>query len=143
MKRSLQIALAAAAFAATLGTSSQALAAGDIAFINPSSTFLHPYFRSNCWSPAFGAVPNADGWVFFGGVLAHSQFTWTAFQDILDPACKKPKIDFAYSMDGTPPPAHPARNKIEKIRFNPLVDYVITVVDNPVIQRPADEDDDD
>ena len=119
--------------------------ATDITLVNQSSAVIHPWYRSPCWDPTLitGADP-ATGWVFFGGVNAHGQFTWTAFETLLTAACqnkKNPKVEFTFTTDLTTPPLHPARGKHVRIDFGDPVD-TITVVDNPTIQ-PGDGDNDD
>ena len=75
-------------------------AATDIRLVNLSNVQVHPYFRSSC----FAAPTPRNQWVFFGGVGAYSQFTWTQFEMLMDPTCKKPTVEFTYNVDGMMPP---------------------------------------
>src|ERR1700754_4397423 len=78
-------------------------AATDVALVNHDGNTIHPWFRSNCWNPALITITDpATGWVFFGGVNGNGQFTWTAFETLLVPGCKKPKVEFTFTMDFNP-----------------------------------------
>jgi hypothetical protein len=128
--------------AACLGLTALNASATDVTLVNQDGNTIHPYFKSNCWDPAqiTGADP-VTGWVFFGGVNAHGQFTWTQFQSLLLATCKHPRVKFTFVLDGETPGKHVPRNLRTTIDLSDPV-FTITVVDNPVIQ-PGDSDDDD
>ena len=88
------------ALAASLSLASLQADATDIRLSNMSATNVHPWFRSNCFAPP---TPS-NQWVFFGNVGAFSQFTWPQFELLLDPACKKPVVEFTYNVGGMLPP---------------------------------------
>lgn len=58
--------------------------------------------------------------VFFGGIGAHSQFTWT-FGDLIDPNCKRDAmVKFTFTLGSEPPPS-----KVEK-DLKAVVDFETT-----------------
>ena len=74
----------------------------DITVQNNGNVVIHPYFRSNCWNPDFSTAKNE--WVFFGGILPHTQFTWgPGFETLGDPACRNPYLEFTYVEEGEAP----------------------------------------
>jgi len=123
--------------------------AADITLLNPSSSLIHPYFRSNCWDPSIStAKPNE--WVFFGGVLSHSQFTWPAFETLLRPGCKRPDVSFTFALDGeAAPTGHGNRERTTRLEFDATVPvYTLTVTDVPELTSVTpkgyrDDDNDD
>ncbi len=123
--------------------------AADVTVIDSSSSLIHPYFKSNCWSAAMKANnPDPRQWVFFGGIGARNQFTWGPFEDFLDPKCKHPKVSFTYVLDGEPAPVPGKVPRARKaaLEFDPTVPvYTITINDIPVITgvTPSDDDDND
>lgn len=108
--------------------------AADITVVNTSSTSIHPYFRSNCWNPAIASArPNE--WVFFGAIGAHSQFTWPAFEQLLDPGCRHPVVRYTYALDGeAAPTGHGQRERTVKLMFDAAEPvYTLTISDVPVV----------
>ena len=148
MKRTqIKAAMLAAAGIALAEAGLEAQAA-DITVIDTSSSLIHPYFRSNCWDPAQVATPDAKTWIFFGTIGGRGRFTWPAFEGLLNPKCKHPKVHFTYALDGEAPPVMGSVMKDRKVDldFDPTVPvYTITIGDVPVITgvTPADDDNDD
>ncbi|HLX22587.1 MAG TPA: hypothetical protein VKR38_04500 [Usitatibacter sp.] len=143
--KTMMLAIAGLALA-EMGLEAQA---ADVTVIDSSSSPIHPYFKSNCWSADMKANnPDPKQWVFFGGIGARSQFTWGPFEDLLNPKCKHPKVSFTYVLDGEAPPVPGKVPKARKatLDFDPTVPaYTITINDIPVITgvTPADDDNDD
>ena len=124
--------LSLALFATLTLAAGAAQAAGDIQVVNKSSTLIHPYFKSNCWNPAF---VNADPgtWVFFGGIWAHSQFTWNELYVILDPKCKNPVVKFTYALDGEAAPHEMDVERTVLIQYDATENRRITLGDRVVV----------
>ena len=132
------------AAAAVLGIAAFDASATDITVVNASSNGIHPYFRSNCW--ATGVVtPDANGWVNFGGIGAHGQFTWSSFELLMDPGCARPRLDFAYSDASYASPApekNPRQDLMVRMDFTKLgASKTITLV-SP-LPKVLDDDHDD
>jgi hypothetical protein len=149
MKRNPMKVLILAFAGIALSEASLEAQATDVTVIDSSSSLIHPYFKSNCWSAAMKANnPDPKQWVFFGGIGARGQFTWSPFVDLLNPKCKHPKVSFTYVLDGEAPPVPGQVPKARKtsIDFDPTVPvYTITIGDIPVITgvTPTDDDSDD
>jgi len=148
MKRPLMKAVMLATVGLALAELGLEAQAADITVIDGSSSLIHPYFKSNCWDPSLISAPSPNAWVFFGGIGAHSQFTWPAFEGLLKAKCKNPKVHFTYVLDGEAPPVVGQVKKSRKVNldFDASVPvYTITLGDVPVITdvTPADDDNDD
>ena len=136
------------AIATLLGSLAAAAAlqaqAGDIIVTNSSSQLIHPYFRSNCWNPAFLTVKPRE-WVFFGGIGPRSQFNWDHFQLLLDPNCRHPIVRYTYALDGeAPPTGHGMRQRSTMLFFDLSVPvYALQITDVPELTSvtPARESD--
>ena len=131
------------AAATVLGVAAFDASATDITVVNAGANGIHPYFRSNCW--AAGVVtPDANGWVYFGGIGPHNQFTWGSFELLIDPSCPRPRLDFAYtdaSYASTGPDKNPRADRIVRMDFTKLgASKTITLVDP--LQRVLDDHDD-
>src|SRR5260221_9136629 len=48
---------------------------------------------------AFEAHGTSPGQIYHCG-----QFTWSTFEVMMDPTCKKPAVEFTYNVDGMAPP---------------------------------------
>lgn len=131
------------AAAAVLGVAAFDASATDITVVNAGANGIHPYFRSNCWAPGL-VTPDANGWVNFGGIGPHSQFTWDSFQLLIDPSCTRPRLDFAYSDASYASPApdkNPRADRIVRMDFTKLgASKTITLVDP--LQKVLDDHDD-
>src|ERR1017187_7676321 len=142
--RKLKIAmLAALGFLAAGAIEAQA---ADITVIDQTSYLIHPYFRSNCWNTSM--VNGQPGeWVFFGGILSGTQFTWPQFELLLKAKCKNPIVRFTFALDGeAPPTGHAMKERTTKLEFDATVPvYTITLGNLPEIVgvKPADTDGDD
>jgi hypothetical protein len=113
--------VAKCATAALLGAASLvAQAGGNVVVVNETDSAIHPFFRYNCWATPMSADPN--GWVFFGGIGARGQFGWD-FNLLTDPNCKKPKLEFTFTVDPDlgPPANHPAVH--QKLQFSPTTNF--------------------
>jgi hypothetical protein len=124
------------AIATLLGTLAAATAlqaqAADITVTNSSSQLTHPYFRSNCWNPAFTTAKPHE-WVFFGGIGPRSQFTWPQFELLLDPSCRHPIVSYTYALDGeAAPKGHGMRERTATLFFDETVPvYQLQITDVP------------
>lgn len=129
-----------------LGAGAIEAQAADITVIDQTSQLIHPYFRSNCWDPA-GVGARANEWVFFGGILSGTQFTWPQFELLLKAKCKNPVVRFTFALDGeAPPTGHGMKERVTKLEFDATVPvYTITLGNVPEIVNvtPADNDGDD
>jgi hypothetical protein len=119
--------------------------AADITVVNQSSTLIHPYYRSNCWDTS--VINGKPGeWVFFGGILGNSQFTWPQFELLLKAKCKSPKVSFTFALDGeAPPTGNGTKHRTTKLDFDatvPLYEITIAGVPQIVDVTPADDDGD-
>ena len=135
--RKLMYPLVAAASLAALDA-----AATDVTLVNQMGDTIHPWYRSNCWNLSLVTPDPTTGWVFFGGVGGHGQFTWTAFEGLLQPGCKKPKVEFTFTLDLNVPALHPAGRVHTRVDFDDAVD-TITVVADPKLQKGDGDDDQD
>jgi hypothetical protein len=145
MKRNQTKALILAVAGIALAEAGLTAQAADLTVVDRSSSAIQPYFKSNCWSAAMKANnPDPRQWVFFGGIGARGQFTWT-FQDLLDPKCKHPKVSFTYALNGesAPTPGHVAKGRKTTLDWDSTVPvYTITVDDVPLITSVTPSDDD-
>jgi hypothetical protein len=120
--------------------------AADILVIDQTSQLIHPYFRSNCWDPA-SVSAKGNEWVFFGGILPGTQFTWPQFELLLKAKCKNPVVRFTFALDGEAPPTGPGmKERRTKLEFDATVPvYTITLGNVPEIVNvtPVDDDGDD
>jgi hypothetical protein len=123
--------------------------AADITVVNWSVQETHPYFRSNCWNPAFNSA-KADEWVDFGTIRGFQQFTWPAFEQLLDPRCKHPIVRYSYTLDGEDAPTgHGMRERTATLFFDATVPvYTLTITEVPELTsvtpaRDMDRDDND
>lgn len=134
MKRTSIAVLATLSLAA--GT---ALAApGDLTVVNTSATPIHPYFKSKCWNKALFPDVKPHEWVFFGGIGARSQFTWS-FNELLDPACKRESdVKFTFTTTDAPPARRVDDEQKVGIDFNAAGENSIRVMDKPVIDKAQD-----
>jgi hypothetical protein len=144
--KAITVKLASAMLASLALASSQAQAGGDVVVVNETDQGIHPWFRYNCWGPIF-ADPKPTGWVFFGGIGARGQFGWD-FSDpfITDPACRKPKLEFTYTVapDVSTPPDRPQVRA--KFKFSPTQNVYMQAGEKIKainLRRDHDEDDDD
>jgi hypothetical protein len=122
--------------------------AADIQVVTATHLRIHPYFRSNCWDPAFTVAKPRD-WVSFGTISGHAEFTWSPFELLLKANCKHPTVTFTYNLDGEPEPTgRGQRERTTKLMFDASVPvYSITVGDVSWTQitgvTPSDDRDDD
>ena len=128
-----------------LGAGAIEAQAADITVLDQTSYLIHPYYRSNCWDPAFSSAKAKD-WVFFGGIGANSQFTWPQFELLLKAKCRNPVVRFTFALDGEAPPTGPGmKERRTKLEFDATVPvYTITLGNVPEIVNvtPADDDGD-
>ncbi len=101
MSRTNRFALALCATLSLAAGSAHAI--GDVMITNDSSSWIHPYFKTNCWSRSI-IDSGPDEWVFFGTVVAGTSFNWNDLYLILDPKCKNPVVKVTYVRDGDPAP---------------------------------------
>jgi hypothetical protein len=118
-----------AALALTAATTVQA-GPGDLTVVNSSAIGIHPYFKSNCWNPAFTQGPGE--WVFFGYIAQNSQFTWT-FAELLDPKCKNPVVKFSFNHNGEAPPTSTDQDRTVIMQFDATEDAVIRLGNKVVV----------
>jgi hypothetical protein len=133
MLRTNRIALAFVAALSLAAASAQA--GGEIRLVNGGSQIVHPYFKSNCFTPEFNAAVNAANpmeWVFFGGVLAHTQFTW-GFADIIDAKCKNAVIKLTYTLDGEPAPQGNDVSRTVLLQYDPTENTMVRLGDRVVV----------
>ena len=124
----------AIALAATMSfAAGSALAAGDIRVDNNSSRTIHPYFKSNCWNPAF-LDSKAGEWVFFGGINARSSFNWNEFHLLLDPACRNPIVKFTCNLGGEETPHQTLVERTVLLQYDALGNTLITLGDEVVVK---------
>ena len=136
MSRTKRLALALCATLTLAAGAAQAT--GDIRVVNGSSRIIHPYFKSNCWSPAIiDAQPGT--WVFFGGILPHTQFTWDAFYGLLDPRCKNPVVKFTYNLDGEDAPHETDVERTVLMQYDATENHRIVLGDRVVVVEDAAE----
>jgi hypothetical protein len=116
--------------------------AADILVVNSSPVLIHPYFKANCWNGI--DRPKTDEWVYFGAIGQYSQFTWPAFEALLDPKCKKPFVKFAFTTDGEPPLGeHTQKKRVVKFKpFDAAQNYVVELGVKVVILDVEPDDDD-
>ncbi len=119
----------------------------DMTVVDGSSFVIHPYFKSNCWGGQMKVNnPDPKKWVFFGGIAPGTQFTWSPFEDMIDPKCRNPKVSFTFVLDGEPAPTDDAkRSRTVKLDFDATVPvYTIDLGNKPVVTTvtPADDDED-
>lgn len=125
----------AAAAALTLA-SPAALAIGDITVVNGSQNIISPYVKTNCWNAAFLAE-GPDTWVYFGGVLPGTQFTWNDLYQILDPKCKNPVVKFTFVLYGAEPPVAVDPDLTQLMHYDATENYRIVLGSKIVItERP-------
>lgn len=130
MSRTNRLALAIAA-TLTLAAGS-ARATGDIVIANGSSSFIHPYFKTNCWSPAI-LPQGADEWVNFGTIVPGTSFNWNDFYLILDSKCKNAVIKVTYVRDGDPPPHQTVPDGTVVLQYDAAKNTVIELGDRVVV----------
>lgn len=139
MKASMKTAVSGILAALALA-SFEADAGGNIRVVNLSNTQVHPWFRSNCFSP-----PTAAGtWIFFGGINAYGSFEWEFASGLIDPACKKPKVEFTYTVDGMLPPLPDLPDDlVGRINWSPTADvagfYVMQAVVGTADRKKNDD----
>jgi hypothetical protein len=136
MLRTNRIALAVVTALSLAAASAQA--GGEIRIVNGSSQLIHPYFRSNCFTQEFlAAVQEAkNSWVFFGGILSHTQFTW-GFADIIDPKCKNAVIKVTYTLDGEAAPQETVVERTVLLQYDPTGNTSIRLGDRVVVVEEA------
>jgi hypothetical protein len=98
------------------------LAAGNVRLNNEGPVLIHPWFKSSCWDPSFGAP--ADTWVFFGGVVPGGSFQWDGFYTFLAPGCDD--VQFTYTTDLNPP--------VDPVKGNHRTRFTVTGEENVVLQ---------
>lgn len=124
------------ALCAALGLAAgSAQAIGDVNVVNSSSIFIHPYFKSNCWSSEFNK--GADEWVFFGGIGPNSQFTWDNFYLLLDPKCRNPIVKFTYNLNGEAPPHETIVERTVVLHYDAMENTRIRLGNEVVVQSVA------
>lgn len=119
-----------AAFALCAGA---AHAIGDIQVTNGSSSIIHPYFKSNCWSPGFTDKGPGE-WVFFGGILAGTSFNWNDFYGLLDPKCRNPIVKFTYALPGESAPHETVVERTVVLHYDALENTRITLGNEVVVK---------
>ena len=130
LKRTAVAAIAALAVAPT------AYAIGDITLTNHSQNIVSPYVKTNCWNQAIIAE-GPDQWVFFGGVLPGTQFTWNDFYGLLDPKCKNPVVKFTLVVYGSVAPVANDPDLTQLMHYDATENYRIVVGSKIVItERP-------
>jgi hypothetical protein len=113
-----------------------AYAIGDITLVNQSQNVVSPYVKTNCWNQDVIAE-GPDKWVFFGGVLPGTQFTWDNFHLILDPKCKNPIVKFTLVVYGAEAPVANDPSLTQLMHYDATENYRIVVGSKIVItERP-------
>jgi hypothetical protein len=132
VKLSAALALAAASLAAQ--------ASGNVVVVNETDNAIHPFFRSNCWG--ITVSPGTNGWVFFGGIGPRGQFGWD-FTTIVDPTCKKPVVEFTYTID--PDVSQPAKHPsvYQKLHYSPTTNFYMQNGDRIQSYNLLNDDDED
>ena len=129
----------AIALAAALSlNAASALAIGDIRLQNGSSQIVHPYFKSNCWDPAFTSAGPGE-WVFFGGVLGGTGFTWNDFYGLLDPKCRNPVVKVTYTLGGEAPPHETVVERTVVLHYDAMENTRITLGNEVVVKGVTTE----
>ena len=136
MLRTNRIALAVLTTLSLAAVSAQA--GGEIRLVNGASKNVHPYYRSNCFTQDFlNAVQTGKNqWVFFGTVVAHTEFTW-GFADIIDPKCQNAVIKVTYTLDGEPAPQETNVERTVLLHYDPTGNTMIRLGDSVVVAEEA------
>jgi len=130
--------LLVAALCATAAVSANpAFAIGDIQVTNGGGQLIHPYFKSNCWNPAF-LTAGAGEWVFFGGIFPGSTFTWDNFHLLLDPKCRNPIVKFTYAMPGEEAPHETVVPRTVVLNYD-ATENVRVVLGNEVVVKDVSQ----
>ena len=146
--RNLKLSLLALGFVAFGAVEAQA---ADINVVNHVQNVIHPYFRASCWAKDFnGGDTGKKEWVFFGGIGANSQFTWTTFEVLLKPKCRNPIIRYTFTVgDEAAPTGKGLQERTTRIDFDVTVPvYTITLSSVPGLtdvtpEQEGDHDGDD
>lgn len=121
-----------------LAAATESRAIGDIRLVNQSARNVHPYFKSNCWSPGFVSAQPGE-WVFFGTVLGGTQFTWDNFYGLLDPKCKNPVIKVTFNLDGEAPPQETDVDRTVLLQYDATENHRIVLGNRIVVVEDAAE----